>query len=541
MLFPERPQRQRPTKRFSLIQKLTILTGTVVIVFMTLFAWINISNLQRILVTDTIRDLDNLANGVIRMGGKHLSSDNRAQLCRIIDEASRSPGVERIRLINPDGTVAYSSHPSETGRMLDQKADGCAACHKKRPSGTKSPPEDCSRFFTLPDGRQVIGVARLFRNEAGAVLGVIDVIASLDTLKSDLSSYRNRIILLTVLLIILLGASLTFFTLHLVNRPVNELLNHTRRISRGELDCTLTPTSNDELGELMEAFQLMTVNLRQARNDLEEWGRTLEEKVKERSEELQRMQMQLVHSEKLASLGGLVAGIAHEINNPLSGILIFSELVAKDKRLDQGLVKDMDTISSEAKRCAGIVKGLLEFARDYQPKTTATDINRVIGDSLRLVECQSVFQNVAILRELAPGLPEILADENQLKQVFINIFINAGQAMQDMRRGEMRIRTLLESGNIKIRISDSGCGVEEEQLGKLFDPFFTTKGTGGTGLGLSVSYGIIKAHGGAIDAESSPGKGTTFIITLPLLNTHLQDKAVTIPAAAHTPSSSSIP
>ena len=178
----------------------------------------------------------------------------------------------------------------------------------------------------------------------------------------------------------------------------------------------------------------------------------------------------------------------------------------------------METISGEAQRCAGIVKGLLEFARDYQPKKTVCQINQILIDSLRLVECQAVFQNVAIMRQLGKNLPPVMADQNQIKQVFINIFINAGQAMQEMRRGELRITTCLceeTDGGVEITITDSGCGVPEEQLGKLFDPFFTTKGTGGTGLGLSVSYGIIQAHGGSITAESTLGTGTTFIIKLP--------------------------
>jgi two-component system NtrC family sensor kinase len=352
---------------------------------------------------------------------------------------------------------------------------------------------------------------------------VVDIIVSLDVLKADLASYRNRIILLTVLLIILLGASLTFFTLHLVNRPVNELLRHTARLANGQLDCELTPTSSDELGELMRAFQLMTNNLREARNDLKEWGRTLEEKVEERSEELKRMQMQLVHTEKLASLGELVAGIAHEINNPLSGILIFSSLVAKDKRLDPALKGDIETISGEAQRCAGIVKGLLEFARDYQPEMITCDINQVLVDSLRLVECQSVFQNVTIIRQLGNNLPDIMADQNQLKQVFINIFINAGQAMQELKQAELQIITTADEtvgGGVVVKISDSGGGVPEEQLCKLFDPFFTTKGTGGTGLGLSVSYGIIQAHGGTITAKSTIDVGTTFIVSLPRCPSH---------------------
>lgn len=518
-------------RRFSLIQKLTILTGTVVVLFMTLFAWVNIDNLQKLLVNNTVRDLDNLATTIIRMTHQQMLADNRATVYQMINEVASRPGIERIRMINREGIIVHSTTSAEIGHVLDQKGAHCNLCHKTGKPLIRPPLLDRSRFFTLPDGKQVMGLAKSVQNDSSCftaachvhselttVLGVVDIIVSLDVLKADLASYRNRIILLTILLIILLGASLTFFTLHLVNRPVNELLRHTARLANGQLDCELTPTSSDELGELMRAFQLMTNNLREARNDLEEWGRTLEEKVEERSEELQRIQMQLVHTEKLASLGELVAGIAHEINNPLSGILIFSSLVAKDKRLDPALKGDIETISSEAQRCAGIVKGLLEFARDYQPEMIACDINQVLIDSLRLVECQSVFQNVTIIRKLCNKLPEIMADQNQLKQVFINIFINAGQAMQELKQGELQIVTTLENdpgGRVVVRISDSGGGVPEEQLCKLFDPFFTTKGTGGTGLGLSVSYGIIQAHGGTITVKSTREVGTTFIISLP--------------------------
>jgi two-component system NtrC family sensor kinase len=531
MLSPDHLLRIVLPKHFSLIQKLTILTGTVVVLFMTIFAWVNINNLQNLLINNTIRDLDNLSSTIIRMTRHQMLLDNRPLVYQMINEVANRPGVERIRMINRKGIIVHSTVADEVGKYLDQKAVRCDLCHKPDKTLSHLPLQERSRFFTLPDGKQVMGFAKSVHNETSCsaaachahvesqkVLGVVDIIVSLDLLKADLASYRNRIILLTVLLIILLGASLTFFTFHLVNRPVNELLRHTARLAQGQLDCKMTPTSNDELGELMRAFQLMTNNLRQARNDLEEWGRTLEEKVKDRSEQLQRMQMQLVHTEKLASLGELVAGIAHEINNPLSGILIFSSLAAKDKRLDPALKGDLETISSEAQRCAGIVKGLLEFARDYQPKMEVCDINQVLIDSLRLVECQAVFQNVAILRQLASDLPQIMADQNQLKQVFINIFINAGQAMHELKRGELKIVTTPDThqdGGIVIRISDSGCGVSQEQLCKLFDPFFTTKGTGGTGLGLSVSYGIIQAHGGMIKAESDLGMGTTFIINLP--------------------------
>ncbi len=531
MQTPEHPLRFLLPKRVSLIQKLTVLTGTVVVLFMTLFAWININNLQKLLVNNTVRDLDNLSSTIIRVTRHEMLLDNRPLVYQMINEVANRPGVERIRMINRNGIIVHSTISSEVGKPLDLKSVRCDLCHKSDRTLSHQPLRERSRFFRMPDGTQVMGLARGVRNEPSCstaachahsesekILGVVDIIVSLDILKADLVSYRNRIIVLTLLLIFLLAASLTFFTIHLVNRPVNELLRHTTRLAQGQLDCEMPPASNDELGELMRAFQLMTNNLRQARDDLEEWGRTLEEKVKERTDELQQVQSQLVHTEKLASLGELVAGIAHEINNPLSGILIFSSMLLQDKRLDPALTGDLNTISSEAQRCAGIVKGLLEFARDYQPKMAECDINQVLMDSLHLVEYQAVFKNINVIKQLSPDLPIIMADQNQLKQVFINIFINAGQAMQEMDNAELKIITMKEEvplSGVLIKISDSGSGVEKELLGKLFDPFFTTKGTGGTGLGLSVSYGIIQAHGGTINVESEVGSGTTFIIRLP--------------------------
>lgn len=516
---------------FTLIQKLTILTGTVVVLFMTLFAWVNINNLQKLLINHTIKDLDNLSSIIIKMTRCQMLVDNRPLVYQMMREVASRPGIQRIRLVNSFGTVVYTAGAGSVDKPLSRREIGCNLCHSPENPIARSMLDERIHFYSLPDGHQMMGMVKSISNEPSCsttachahtkedkILGVVDIVVSLDTLKSDLTSYRNRIILLTILLIILLGASLTFFTLYLVNRPVNELLRHTSRLAQGHLDCELVPTSNDELGELMKAFQLMTSNLRQARNDLEEWGRTLEQKVEERTDQLQRIQKQLVHSEKLASLGELVAGIAHEINNPLSGILIYSELLSNDNRLNPELHKDMEIISSETQRCAGIVKGLLEFARDYNPLMNRLDINQVLQDSLRLVQCQSAFQNVVIRRQFDTELPVIMADQNQLKQVFINIFINAGQAMQDLRQGELFIvtrRAMSGRDGVVVEITDSGCGVPDEQLGRLFDPFFSTKGAGGTGLGLSVSYGIIQAHGGTIAVESTLGIGTTFIIWLP--------------------------
>jgi two-component system NtrC family sensor kinase len=229
------------------------------------------------------------------------------------------------------------------------------------------------------------------------------------------------------------------------------------------------------------------------------------------------MQAQLIRSEKLASQGELVAGIAHEINNPLTGILVYSSLITSDPKLDPDLKPDMETIVRETQRCASIVRGLLDFSRETPPQKKPLDMNQVIEESLNLVVHQSLFHDIVITKQYASDLPEFMADHNQIEQVFINLLLNAGQAMTG--DGELTITTGLVAGGASVfaAIRDTGCGISEEHLGKIFDPFFTTKDQKGTGLGLSVSFGIIANHGGRIGVESVVGEGTTFTVILPLM------------------------
>lgn len=233
--------------------------------------------------------------------------------------------------------------------------------------------------------------------------------------------------------------------------------------------------------------------------------------------ELQELQAQLIHSEKLASLGRLAAGVAHEINNPLTGVLTFAHLLSKRVPKDNRWKEDLGVIVKEATRCKRIIKGLLDFARQTEPEKVWVDINKIIEKSLSLVENQASFQNIKIVKELAPVLPEIMVDANQIHQVFMNIILNAQEAMPE--EGFLTVASDLIDGDqwIEVKFIDTGCGISEENMDKLFDPFFTTKETDkGTGLGLAVSYGIMERHQGTIEVESRLGKGTTFIIKLPV-------------------------
>jgi two-component system NtrC family sensor kinase len=234
-------------------------------------------------------------------------------------------------------------------------------------------------------------------------------------------------------------------------------------------------------------------------------------------QKLQETHLQLVQLEKLRSLGEMAAGVAHEINNPLGGILIYASLLMEGLAPDDAQRADLGRIVQEATRCQEIVKSLLEFARQSGPKKELIDVNRAVTDGLLFLENQATFHNIEIIKELGPSFPPLLGNAGQLKQVFLNIMINAADAMQG--RGVLTIKTFFagDGDKIAIEFSDTGGGIPQDILPRIFDPFFTTKKVGeGTGLGLSMSYGIVKEHKGNIEVDTVLGSGTTFRVLLPV-------------------------
>jgi len=260
----------------------------------------------------------------------------------------------------------------------------------------------------------------------------------------------------------------------------------------------------------------MISELKRSRDAIEEWTETLEHRVQERTQELQKVQDQLLRAGKMAAIGELAAGVAHEINNPLTGILTFSSLMLKKVDETHPWKKDLQNIVEQTTRCRNIVKGLLDFARQRKPDKKEWDISALIERTLTLVEKQARFQNIKIMKQFETALPPLFIDADQVQQVFMNIILNAADAMA-AKGGTLTIQTDLRDGMAEVSFTDTGCGIPKEHLPKLFDPFFTTKETGkGTGLGLAISYGIIQGHNGDIEVESDLGKGSTFRIKLPI-------------------------
>ena len=353
------------------------------------------------------------------------------------------------------------------------------------------------------------------RDYDGKVVGMLSV----GILENTYTAIRNRVVLSFLGIAtggFLLIIGITYYMIRNITRPIGEMVAATHNIIAGRFDQEVHSDSPTEIALLAESFNAMLHSLRQMRGDLEEWGRTLEEKVRQRTEELVAMQARVAQSERLASLGMLAAGVAHEINNPLGGILALTGLTVEDMRGDDPNRENLEEVIRQTERCRDIVKGLLAFSRQSKSNIQLLDLNRVIEDTLFLVTKQALFFNINLVQNLASDLPRVLADGSQCQQVFMNILMNAVQAMDE--RGTITIVTRSCMPHcVEVAISDTGQGIPPDQIDKIFDPFFTTKASGkGTGLGLSIAYGIVTTHHGTISVQSEVGKGSTFTVRLPI-------------------------
>lgn len=514
---------------FSLITKIAIATSVVLLVCMIVFTQLNFNSLKNLMLEEAVADSDRLSETIISSTHNQMLENNLFGVFQMIREIGKQKGVIHIRLISKTGRIIYSTDENEIGQLLDKKAEACNMCHSSDTPQIDVSSMNRSRFFTDSNGKEVLGLAKAIYNsekcytaschfhpESFKILGVLDVITSLEPMRDMMVSYRYKLGAVTVLMIATLWASITFFLVIFVNRPIKQLLKQIRTMAQGELDGTVPKFSSYELAVLSDSFNRMTLNLRKARSELEDWAHTLELRVEERTNELKQVQSQLVRSEKLASLGELVAGIAHEINNPLTGILMYASLVQHDDRLNPVFKNDIAIIVRETERCARIVSGLLDFSREKCPKKKLSSLPAIMNATLALVKSQSIFLNVTIRTDYETDIPDIPVDPNLIEQVFVNMVMNAGQAMPDGGDLDIRLATSANGEHIIVEIADTGDGIPETNLKKIFDPFFTTKENKGTGLGLSVSYGIIESHGGKIEVQSAPGKGTTFTVLLPV-------------------------
>jgi two-component system NtrC family sensor kinase len=595
------------------------------------FAYFNVKSHSRSLLIEVERHANQLGETVISSTRFDMMLNQRDRIQQVINSIGTQPQIRDVRILNKVGEIIYSSDSTNINRMVDKKAESCYACHSANEPLEKISITERTRIFRIdPDSSRVMGIITPIYNEKSCwqaechahpknqkVLGVLDVTISLAEVDQTIQKSEVEIVIFAIVAILGVGMLIGFFVRRWVSHPVNNLLSATKQIAMGNLNYSIKDMGEDEIGMLAHSFNNMTKKLSEAR-------------------------MQLFQSDKMASLGRLAAGVAHEINNPLTGVLTYSSFLLKRTQDNAEFQEDLKVIVRETLRCREIVKSLLDFARQTVPKKNNADINEIIERAIGVIENQLSLNKVKMIKELDNNLPKITVDANQIQQVFINLFVNASDAIgetggtlsvtthqislspygvaqikkaacskrhslidNDFKIGglpSLKVKVVSEnkegfihldpvygkhrnhfdlgfpvgkdakfvcpecnislvqhdqtcpdcgspvlvfeisgqgiyevcsseknnwekwefvdsaglSEYIEIKIKDTGSGISNDDISKIFEPFFSTKGQKGTGLGLAVIWGIIDNHNGTITVESEVGKGTTFVIRLPL-------------------------
>jgi len=343
------------------------------------------------------------------------------------------------------------------------------------------------------------------KNFSGQVIGILYV-GILEKKFADMRWATMLVFLELTLAGIVASVFVSYFLAYKILKPIRNLVFASERLAQGDLSYRVNLKSKDLIGKLGNTFNYMAESLRER-----------DEKLKERA------QQTIQESERLATVGQLAAGVAHELNNPLGGVLMYSHLLLEKLSENDPNRENLEKIVNQATRCSKIVKGLLDFSRQTKPKVELSDVNKLLNGAMMLIENQAVFQNITITKELFSSLPKVMVDESQIQQVFINISLNAAEAIEakdkNKGEGELTIKSKIsdDGQSVEISFTDTGYGIPEKNIERLFEPFYTTKEVGcGTGLGLAISYGIIQRNNGTITVKSKIGKGTTFTIRLPI-------------------------
>jgi len=459
--------------------------------------------------------------------------DDRLVAYGVMETIGKQSGIDTVRMYNREGKVTFSTDAAEVGKVPDPAKSSCHDCHHSPPKAADAAvcPVSHSRVFQAVDGHRALGVSTAILNEKSCwtaachahpqsqrVLGVLDLALSLSEAdQAILVLERQTLALAGVAMLVLISVVLLFVRASVL-RPVHDLLGGTARVAEGNLAASIPIRSGDELGALSTSFNQMVGSLSKAQGELAALMGTLEKQVEDRTAALKQAQAQLVQSEKMSSLGKLSASIAHEINNPLMGILTIAKLLirtAADIPAGPGRetsLKQLRMVQRETERCSAIVRNLLEFARQRPLTLKEIDVNAPLEEALSVAANQMTIQGVKLEKVLGEGLT-VQADLGQIRQAILNVALNAIEAMP--KGGSLKITSRAAAdGGVEVEVADNGPGIPPEIMAKVFDPFFTTKEKG-TGLGLSVVFGIVQRHGGKLDVQSEVGKGTTMTLRLP--------------------------
>lgn len=518
----------------SVSAKLLILLSIVLVVTFGVLGYLNIRLHRQHLEEQTLAAAERMSDVIKRSTSSYMMRNDRNGLYDMMSTMADEPGVVRLRIINPEGRISFSTQPSEVEGYVDKSAEACYGCHAQAQPLARLNRPDRFRIFRGQDER-ILAIITPIENQPACsnaechahpssqqILGVLDANLSLAKADANLADSSRKMFAYTAAAVVVIGLLSFLVVWELVHKRMKLLKRGTEKLRKGELGYQIDLRSKDEIGEVAHSFNQMSSELLEARVEITAWTRTLEDRVDQKTRELRRAHEQMLQAERMVTIGKMAAVVAHEINNPLAGILTYAKLIKRwiERGIDgpekkKEVNESLDLIAIESRRCGDLVKNLLTFSRTSPISLDKADLNAVIQRCVKLVEHRSELSSIQLHVDTDIALPPVYCDAAQIEQVLIALVMNAIDAMP--RGGNLWLRSKFLGAEVELTVRDDGMGIPPEVLPKLFEPFTTTKEVGkGVGLGLAISKGIVDRHSGRISVESELGKGTTFHIVLPI-------------------------
>lgn len=513
--------------------RLIISISCILVVILSVYTYFIIKNLDSYLTHLRFQSAYNISDIIKKSTRYGMLLNRREDVHQIINTLRSEIGVEEIRIYNKLGIVIFSTKPEEILSQVDLTDDACIVCHNSSVPLKSLTNEDKIRIYKNSDDKRILGLINPIQNEPDCsnadchahssdtnILGVLDVGVTLDELDTIIEESTTRVILVSVFLVLIISFFTDLFITKLVNKPIKKIRAGIEAVGNGNLDYKIELNSKNELGQMAYRFNEMSTKLNEAYKEIKNWSETLNDKVNEKTKELKNIYDQVNQIEKLASLGKLSATVAHELNNPLAGILNYSKLISKklqnlQKDTEyQKMIEFLDIISHEAARCGQIVKDLLIFSRSEQDEYAKEDLLKITDNSITVINHHLEIHGIKLIKDY-PDVPILIyCNADKIQQALMALLINSIEASPD--GGKITVSIVPEQNKIIIKVADEGTGISNKDLPHIFEPFYSTKeDSNGTGLGLPVAYGIITNHGGNIEVEKTSNQGTTFKITLP--------------------------
>jgi len=516
-------------------RKLVLYLTSIIIVVEGLFAFNEIRSQRRQLLDEMTLSAELVSQTMVNATWNAMLEDRREYAYEMMNNVARQHTVDKVRMSNKAGRITFST-AEDRDQVVDIDTEACDLCHASGQPLVHVDMPSRTRVYSNENGQRVLGMITPIYNEPSCsaaachahpadihVLGVVDITMPLARVNGQMRELAARSALMSLLSVVTVSFFVVLFARRFVQQPVRKLIAATHTMGMSDQVEPVQIVADDEMGELAQSFHSMQERLIASNQQVRDFTETLERRVEERTQRLREAERKLILSDRLASLGQLAASVAHEINNPLSGVINFGRLMQRltaGNEVPRERMADFRTylghVVNETERCARIVRDLLVFARHSTQDWAPQDFNEIVRRTLSVINHRLELGEVTPQLELAPDLPPLTCDASQMQQIVINLVLNAAESMA---QGSVTIRTRYdrERDSVVLEVGDTGSGIAPEHLARIYDPFFSTKEDGkGTGLGLAVVYGIVNAHGGQIDVETAVGRGTTFEVALPL-------------------------